>query len=597
MDFTHATDWETLLEKGSGRVDIFYYPTEPFIYKNEIGELEGIEKEILESFFRFVEKKYEVKIFRNWVEVPEFDSLFQDVATHENAFGISLISKTRRREEVVAFSSAYMPDVSVLISNISVPFINDTSEIRILDGFEAATISNTTYQDDLLDLSEKFDLGLKLINVASEENIIELVSINSSMVGYVGLPFYVIEIGRGNPVKRQGTFQVKRDGYRFIYNKNSGWKEAVQKYFESYLYKAEADHIIRRYLGNDYSELIWGIAGSKQAQNNDTEIEFLNREKELQSKSLFQSQQEKEMQRLVIIATSIGLLFVVIIAFLLVNNNRRKGKINQMLMEKQDELELLLKQLNQQKDEIGYQRKLLQQKNKQLVNINKQKDDLIGLVAHDLKSPINQMTGLINLLGFKSDSWDDEEKQLYEKLEQSNGHLKELVERILDLEAIREDSLNYHITKVDMITLVKEVMDDFEGIAKRKDIKIKGVKLDEAYYVMADAFFLKQVFENLLSNAIKFSPHGKLVELIAEEVDEFYHIIVKDQGPGISKKDRSKLFTKYQTLSAKPTGDESSTGLGLSIVKKYVEEMEGSVWVESDEGKGAEFYVSFKQAK
>jgi signal transduction histidine kinase len=148
-----------------------------------------------------------------------------------------------------------------------------------------------------------------------------------------------------------------------------------------------------------------------------------------------------------------------------------------------------------------------------------------------------------------------------------------------------------------MITLVKEVMDDFEGIAKRKDIKIKGVKLDEAYYVMADAFFLKQVFENLLSNAIKFSPHGKLVELIAEEVDEFYHIIVKDQGPGISKKDKSKLFTKYQTLSAKPTGDESSTGLGLSIVKKYVEEMEGSVWVESDEGKGAEFYVSFKQAK
>jgi len=597
VEFTQATDWETLLEKGSGRVDIFYYPTEPFIYKNEIGELEGIEKEILESFFRFVEKKYEVKIFRNWIEVSEFDSLFRDVATHENAFGISLISKTKRREEIVAFSSAYMPDVSVLISNISVPFINDTSEVRRLEGFEAATISNTTYQDDLMDLSEKFALDLKLINVASEENIIELVSINSSMVGYVGLPFYVIEIGKGNPVKRQGTFQVKRDGYRFIYNKSSGWKEPVQKYFESYLYKAEADHIIRRYLGNDYSELIWGIAGSQQAQTNDTEIEFLNREKELQSRSLFQSQQEKEMQQLIIIATSIGLLFVVIIVFLLVNNNRRKSKINLMLMEKQDELELLLKQLNQQKDEIGYQRKLLQQKNKQLVNINRQKDDLIGLVAHDLKSPINQMTGLINLLGFKSDSWDNEEKQLYEKLEQSNSHLKELVERILDLEAIKEDSLNYHITKVDMIALMKEVIDDFEGIAKRKEIKIKGKDLDGHYFVMADAFFLKQVFENLLSNAIKFSPHGKTVEIIAEEVDEFYHIIIKDEGPGISKKDKGKLFTKYQTLSAKPTGDESSTGLGLSIVKKYVEEMEGSVWVESKEGQGAEFYVSFKQAK
>ena len=587
--------WDEILANGSGTVNVYYYEAEPFIYKNDIGELKGIEKDIMESFFRFLEKKYKVKIFRNWVKINDFDSLFHQVKDDENGFGISLISKTKKRESYVAFSSAYMPDVSVLISHISLPFLRDTSELKSIRNFEAATIGNTTYQEDLLALSQSYDLNLKLLNVLSEGDIVRLVSVNKDMVGYVGLPFYVIEIGKGNLVKRQGNFQIKRDGYRFIFNKDASWDEPVKKYFESYLYKAEADNIIRQYLGNDYSELIWGIAGSQNNSDNSTEIDFLNKEKELQSKSLYETQQIKDKQSLLILVVVIGFVLVTIIVILLISINKRKSKTNAVLLEKRKELEILLSQLNQQKDEIAYQRKLLQEKNKQLQNINQQKDDLIGLVAHDLKSPINQMSGLISLLGYKNENWDEEEKELYDKLMSSNKHLKELVERILDTEAIRDNSLNYRMAEVNMSSILNDVLSDFEEMAKHKSISIDTFGLKSEMNVYVDSFFLKQVFENLVSNSLKFSPKGSTVKISSEEQTEFYQIAIQDQGPGFSDSDKIRLFSKFQTLSAKPTGSESSTGLGLSIVKKYVEEMNGNVWAESEHENGATFYVAFKK--
>lgn len=226
-------------------------------------------------------------------------------------------------------------------------------------------------------------------------------------------------------------------------------------------------------------------------------------------------------------------------------------------------------------------------------DINKQKDELIGIVAHDLKSPINQMSGLITILGFKSEKWDKEEVEIFEKLENSNFHLKELVERILDLESIQKKSLNYKITTVDMAEILRETVSEFEEKAVSKNISVDISHIVNGKTVMVDPFFLKQVFENLVSNALKFSPFGSTVFIGTESHHDYHHVYMEDQGPGISERDKVKLFTKYMTLSAKPTGDETSTGLGLSIVKKYVEEMNGSVWCESELGKGAKFIVAF----
>ncbi len=589
-----AKSFQDILDEGSGKVTVYYYPIEPFIYKDEIGNLQGIEKEMMDSYLRFIEKKYSVKLFIEWEQVPTFDSVFDYVSKSETpAFGISVISKTIERAKHVGFSYSYMPDVSVFITHLSVPFLKDGGDLKShIDGFEAATISSTTYQEDLDKLSNKYDLNLNYVDVPNDEDIIRIVSRNKEMVGYVGLPFYVIEIGKGNPVKRHSKFQVKRDGYRFIYQLGNGWEKTVQNYFESYLYRAEADKIIRRYLGNDYSELIWGLAGDNVTDRAD-EIAFLNKEKEIQSQSLIAAERQRDLQRLIIISVSVGFVFVVIIVLLLVRSNQMRQKDNVLLKEKSEQLQELLNELNQNKDEISHQRQLLQKKNKELSDINKQKDELIGIVAHDLKSPINQMSGLITILGFKSEKWDKEDIDVFEKLENSNLHLKELVERILDLESIQKKSLNYKITEVDMAEVLRETVSEFQEKALSKKISVDMSQVVNGKNVMVDPFFLKQVFENIVSNALKFSPLGSQVFIGTETHHEYHHVFVKDEGPGISEKDKVKLFSKYMTLSAQPTGDESSTGLGLSIVKKYVEEMNGNVWCESELGKGAKFIVAF----
>ncbi|MBK9249385.1 MAG: sensor histidine kinase [Ignavibacteria bacterium] len=95
----------------------------------------------------------------------------------------------------------------------------------------------------------------------------------------------------------------------------------------------------------------------------------------------------------------------------------------------------------------------------------------------------------------------------------------------------------------------------------------------------------------MLSNAVKYSPHGKNVYIAVSKSDSTCRISIKDEGPGISDQDKLKLFGKFQRLTAKPTGGEHSTGLGLSIVKKFVEMMRGRVWCESKLGEGAEFIV------
>jgi signal transduction histidine kinase len=111
--------------------------------------------------------------------------------------------------------------------------------------------------------------------------------------------------------------------------------------------------------------------------------------------------------------------------------------------------------------------------------------------------------------------------------------------------------------------------------------------------VLVDPSLAVQVLENLISNAVKYSPPGKSIFVRLKKHAQGVRVEVQDEGPGLSAEDQKKLFGKFARLSAKPTGGEHSTGLGLSIVKKMVEAMKGKVWCESELGRGATFIVEF----
>ncbi|MTI23314.1 hypothetical protein E1176_19955 [Fulvivirga sp. RKSG066] len=242
--------------------------------------------------------------------------------------------------------------------------------------------------------------------------------------------------------------------------------------------------------------------------------------------------------------------------------------------------------------EVQKQKEEILRKNEELISINNEKNNLIGIVAHDLKSPLNQIKGLITLIKMSADNLNSEAYSYIETIEKSATRLNEMIGKILDVEAIESKTPNINLTKVDLSELLRKTVERFDVLAKEKQINLHS-DIPEGLTSKVDADYTYQVFENLLSNAIKFSP--KFLNIYVSLKHENGQIIceVKDEGQGLSPEDKKKLFGKYQKLSARPTGNETSTGLGLSIVKKYVEAMNGQIWCESEVRKGASFFVSF----
>jgi signal transduction histidine kinase len=246
-------------------------------------------------------------------------------------------------------------------------------------------------------------------------------------------------------------------------------------------------------------------------------------------------------------------------------------------------------------EELGKQRDEILSKNEELQNLNLEKNNLIGIVAHDLKSPLNQIKGLVSIIKMTQEKMDHESANCLELIENSVNRLGSMISKILDIEAIESRQLNLSIQKMDISENVKIIADRFKQDAEHKEIKLHFTS-PAHLHIEADHGYINQIFENLLSNAIKFSPPKKNIHICVDEQENKVLVAVKDEGPGMTEDDKKKLFNKYQKLSARPTGNESSTGLGLSIVKKFVEAMNGKIWCESEEGQGSTFYVEFLKA-
>ena len=282
--------------------------------------------------------------------------------------------------------------------------------------------------------------------------------------------------------------------------------------------------------------------------------------------------------------------------------------IHQEILEKHRELERQKEALQDQSDylheanqtitmmheEVQQQKNEILKKNEELLNLNNEKNNLISIVAHDLKSPLNQMRGLLSIIKVKIDKSDSETVSCLEMIEKSATRLTSLIAKILDVEAIESRDLNLVIERFNLSEILNLLVERYTLSANEKSIRLIP-QFEEEILVMADKVYAMQIFDNLLSNAIKFSPSNKNIFIrVIKEKDKVISE-VKDEGPGISEEDMKKLFGKYQKLSARPTGNESSTGLGLSIVKKFVEAMNGQIWCESQFGNGASFFVSLEQ--
>ncbi len=247
------------------------------------------------------------------------------------------------------------------------------------------------------------------------------------------------------------------------------------------------------------------------------------------------------------------------------------------------------------KKNLKQQQQELQQKHALVEQMNQEKDYLLGIAAHDLKSPLNQIIALIQIIELSDKKLNKKQLENFSYITKSAERMREMIEKILDINAIESGDFNFNYQVFDLRDVANETYENFKNDADFKNIYLRSQMADEHCLVRLDRSYLSQVVENLLSNAIKFTEPGKSVTVIVKRLDGKVCLGIKDEGPGISKEEQKKLFNKFQKLSARPTGNELSTGLGLSIVKKYTEAMGGVVWCKSTLGEGSLFCLEFEE--
>ena len=322
----------------------------------------------------------------------------------------------------------------------------------------------------------------------------------------------------------------------------------------------------------------------EEAQNR--ELERLN---QINAERL-RSEKLKNSLLWVISSSILVLLLVATIYFYKRSKVARKIKLqsNQILDQKS--------KIYDQAKSIAEKNESLLEQNARLEKLNEEKNYLMNVVAHDLKSPLNQIQGLAEVIKLEQGTLSPTQLECLDNISVSSNRLSKMINRILDARAIDSETNTHEIKDVKLKPLLLQTITNFAPLAERKQIDIIKPKQMGAPVVKGDKHYIQQVLENILSNAIKFTPQGMQISIDMTTEDSQAIVSISDQGPGLTKEDHENLFTEYAKLSAKPTGGESSTGLGLSIVKKYVELMGGQVWCESEKGQGATFKVALALA-
>ena len=221
---------------------------------------------------------------------------------------------------------------------------------------------------------------------------------------------------------------------------------------------------------------------------------------------------------------------------------------------------------------------------------NELKTELLGVASHDLKNPLQAIIGYVEII--QSTQVNQTVSDRLSKIRQSAERMVKLVNNLLDTSALESGKLNLLFKPVTLADLLKQVIENNVTQARIKsqiiELKFNG---NTKILVEGDEERLRDAFDNLINNAVKYSGSGKKIEVNAVESHYHVRVEIKDEGPGLTEDDKKKLFGKFQRLSAKPTAGESSTGLGLSIVKDIIELHNGKIWAESKLGRGTSFFV------
>ncbi|MDF4203717.1 two-component regulator propeller domain-containing protein [Maribacter sp. SA7] len=240
--------------------------------------------------------------------------------------------------------------------------------------------------------------------------------------------------------------------------------------------------------------------------------------------------------------------------------------------------------------EVAVQTKELVENNKKLKDLHREKDGIIGVIAHDLRSPLNSIDGLIHLL--KDDENLDEKQRTY--IDYINKSIKSgnsLITDLLLMSNINHPEKTIELNKFNLSIFIEEWEKSYLSRLEDKNQKLRKKIENKPILIYSDQKLLTRIFDNLMTNAMKFSDRGSTIDLNVALNKESVLIFFKDYGPGMSNDDKKKAFKMFQKLSAKPTDGETSNGLGLAIIKTLVEKLNGTIQIESVLEQGTTFII------
>lgn len=232
----------------------------------------------------------------------------------------------------------------------------------------------------------------------------------------------------------------------------------------------------------------------------------------------------------------------------------------------------------------------LSQANLELKKLDKAKSEFLNIVSHELKTPLTAILAHLEVLDDITINMSSDEKKSLEAIKRNSNNLKMLIGNILEVARMESGNFELTKTKTDLNKIIKDVFEEIQILANQKGLKLI-LNSDKSIKINIDDSRIKEVINNLLSNAIKFTEKGTITISI-KDFNNHVSISVKDTGVGIPKEKMKNLFQRFFQVDASISRRYGGTGLGLSISKKIVEAHDGTINVNSIEGKGTEFTFS-----
>lgn len=505
-------------------------------------------------------------------------------AVLNNMIGLILNDQDEYEEALERFTIAYninrelnsVHNLSTNLNNLALALAGMGKTEQAIDTLFAAIAFNTEYDLKHAAIQNKFNLAVNFIKKGDYINAIDIGREGLKLSEELNFPFgmlyhnSVISRAYFNNGNYDTALGHALDAYELssLFGVRQIMSDVTELIYKIYADKGETEQALA-YLEIHHELKLELKENVRSAQISELRAQYNMEQKEAEFQLLQQNLAIQESlnasQRQ--INAILFITMIIVTGFLLYTfKNQRR-------------LRLLLSALEDQKNDI-------QKKNKALEKLNSDRDALIGVIVHDLKNPLSSISGLVEVMSMNE--LDEENRSLLSMIDISSKKMQRLVNNLLDIKKVERSDIQTEFKEISTREIVEDSMSAFRMMAARKLIIIQE-DVDD-FIVKTYPDYVSRIIDNLISNAIKFSNLGSKVSLtIKKATDNFWEIIVDDEGIGIPEKEKEKLFQMFSQISNKPTGGESSTGIGLYTVALLTSKLNGTIFLEDKKNQGSRF--------